>query len=83
MKSSERWLIPGELRGVDPAAAGRLRAEVSRAAAGIGLDKVTAAVVLIELAVELMASNRPPYDPGTAREVLERAVVRHFAERIE
>jgi len=77
---TERYLVPGERRVVDVEAAGRLRVAVSEIAALLGFDKVTAAVVLTDYAVELLAANHPEYGPGTAREVLERAVVVHFGD---
>lgn len=78
---TERYLVPGERRVVDAESAQKLRALASRAAAQVGLDKVTAAVVLIDYAVEQLATNRPPYPPTVAREVSERAIVVHYAAR--
>ncbi|MHC4575748.1 MAG: hypothetical protein ACYS76_16790 [Planctomycetota bacterium] len=75
---TERYLVPGERRVVDAVAADRLRGLAMRAAAEVGMDKVTAAVVLLDLAVELLATNSPPYGPGVAREVAERAIVVHW-----
>jgi hypothetical protein len=76
---TERYLIPGERRVVDAETAAKLRALASRAALELGLDKVTAAVVLADYAVELLATNDPPYGPAVAREVHERAILVHFA----
>lgn len=78
---TERYLVPGERRVVDVASAVKLRALATRAAADVGMDKVTAAVVLADLAVELLALNRPPYGPEVVREVHERAIVVHYAAR--
>lgn len=78
---TERYLVPGERRVVDGETAAKLRAYASRAALEVGCDKVTAAVVLADYAVELLASNRPPYGPAAAREVCERAIVVHFGAR--
>ena len=78
---TERYLVPGERRVVDVEAAQKLRARTSRTAAELGLDKVTAAVVLTDYAVELLAGNEPAYGPGVAREVFERAVVVHYASK--
>lgn len=78
---TERYRVPGERRVVDGAAAARLRALVSKAAAQVGMDKVTAAVVLADYAAELMAANRPPYQPADFREVSERAMLVHFSSR--
>lgn len=76
----ERYLMPGENRRVDTVAASGLRRHVVAVAAQLGLDKVSAAVVLIDLAVELLRANPAPYAyaPPQVREVLERAVLVHF-----
>lgn len=79
---TERYLVPGERRVVDGETASKLRAFASRAALEVGCDKVTAAVVLVDYAVELLASNDPPYGPPEAREALERAIIVHFGNRI-
>jgi hypothetical protein len=79
---TERYLVPGERRVVDAEVAAKLRAIASRAALEVGCDKVTAAVVLIDYAVELLASNVPVYGPAEAREALERAIVVHFGRCI-
>lgn len=79
---TERYLVPGERRVVDAETASKLRAIASNAALRVGCDKVTAAVVLADYAVELLASNRPDYGPAEAREVFERAIVVHFAKTI-
>lgn len=79
---TERYLVPGERRVVDGETAAKLRAIVSRAALEVGCDKVTAAVVLADYAVELMASNQPPYGPAEIREMHERAIVVHLGARI-
>lgn len=76
---TERYLVPGERRVVDAETAAKLRAHASTAALQIGCDKVTAAVVLADYAVELLASNAPAYGPAEAREMFERAIVVHFA----
>jgi hypothetical protein len=78
---TERYLVPGERRVVDANAAHKLRAMTTRAAGDVGLDKVTAAVVLADLAVELLATNSPEYPATVAREVFERAIVVHYAAR--
>jgi hypothetical protein len=79
---TERYAVPGERRIVDAETAAKLRAIVSRAASELGLDKVTAAVVLADYAVELMAANEPAYEPTSVREVFERAIVVHYASRV-
>ncbi len=79
---TERYLVPGERRSVDAEVAAKFRAVVSRAARELGCDKVTAAVVLADYAVELLASNRPAYGPAHAREVCERAILVHFGRRV-
>lgn len=73
-----RYQLPGERRVVEAAAAARFRALVLRAAKDLGFDRVTASVVLIDLAVEQFAQNVPKYEPHHLRETLERAVVHHF-----
>lgn len=79
---TERYLVPGERRVVDAETAAKLRAVVSRVSLEVGCDKITAAVVLADYAVELLASNVPPYGPREAREVFERAIVVHFGARV-
>lgn len=79
---TERYLVPGERRVVDADTASKLRAHASTAALHVGCDKVTAAVVLADYAVELLASNTPDYGPAEVREVFERAIVVHFAKTI-
>jgi hypothetical protein len=79
---TERYLVPGERRVVDAEAAARLRALVTRGAAQVGMDKVTAAIVLLDLAVELLANNAPSYPPATVREVTERAIIVHHGARV-
>jgi hypothetical protein len=78
---TERYLVPGERRVVDVEAAARLRVLTSMSAERVGMDKVTAAVVLLDYAVELLATNSPAYGPGVAREVAERAIVVHYASK--
>lgn len=75
---TERYLVPGERRVVDAVAAQKLRALASKAAATVGMDKVTAAVVLADYAVELLATNDPKYPPGVVREIFERAMIVQF-----
>lgn len=77
--SADRYLVPGENRRVDPEAAARFRAFASRAALELGFDKVTAAIVLQDMALELLASQRPAVAHGRVREAFERSFVVHFA----
>ncbi len=75
---SERYLVPGENRRVDAEVAQKFRAIVSHAAVALELDKITAAVILIDYGIELLSTNDPPYLPTSAREVSERAIVVNY-----
>jgi len=74
-------LIPGERREVIEEAAAKLRHHLVAAAAELGFDKVSTAVVLVDCAVRLMSQNDPPYPPETVRESVERAIVHHYSRR--
>lgn len=76
---SMRWLVPREGRRVDPVAAHRFSAIAEKVAAECGFDKVTAAVVLIDLATELIRENpRTSGDPGYLKDILDLATEVHF-----
>jgi hypothetical protein len=77
-----RLRVPGEDRVIDAAFARGMRNRTLGVARDLGFDKVTAAVVMLDLAVELLATNDPRYGPEVARELLERAVVVHYGEEI-
>ena len=70
--------IPGEATVIDPTAAERLCGRTLAVAKDLGFDKVSAGVVLLDLAILLMRENRPPVRPELIREVLERAVATHY-----
>ena len=61
--------------------------QLKKTSAGIGVqlgfDKVTAAVVYFDLAIEILKRNAPPYsDPRKIEDIFQRAMRFHFQMRL-